>query len=60
MEFLCKLPDGRAFTCYFVRTQTWKTNSNQSSVTEAAALKARERLSIKWLAGCLIVFSCIV
>ncbi len=59
MEFQSKVPDSRAFTCYFVRNQTWKTNSNQSSVAKAAALKAGELFRIEWLAGCLIIFSCI-
>lgn len=31
-------------TFYFVKNQTWKTNSNQSSVVEDAALKARESI----------------
>lgn len=39
MKAQCELTDSSVFICYFVRNQTWKTSSNQSSVAEAAALK---------------------
>lgn len=38
MKAQCELTDSSVFIC-FVRNQTWKTSSNQSSVAEAAALK---------------------
>ena len=41
----------------FIRNQTWKTNSNQSCVAEAAAFKAGELTGLH-SAGCLIVLSC--
>lgn len=52
METPCKLTDSSVFVCYFVRNQTWKTSTNQSSVAEPAALKAGELFSTEWLGGC--------
>lgn len=45
-----ELPDSFAFTWYFIKKQIWKTNSNQSSVAEAAALKAEELYGTEWRA----------